>query len=106
MKHIIPFLLFLAACTATPAPQFFGAERHDITVEGVRFVVFVKEDAAEVVRMGYLARRDRGHAITLMPQAAERASGCQVRGALTGVGKSPSLPGDSGEARFKLKCPP
>jgi hypothetical protein len=103
MRYLMPALLFLAAC-ASPAPNFFGAERHDVTLEGYRFVVFVKDDKAEVIRMGYLKRSARDPVPQLMVRAAEVASGCAVRGPLRGAWASPSLPGDTGEARFQLEC--
>lgn len=101
----IPILSFfiLTAC-ASPAPKFFGAERHDINLEGYRFAVFVKDDKAEVIRLGYLRRADRDPVPPLMIRAAEMASGCTVAGPARGVWASPSLPGDTGEARFQLDC--
>ncbi|RWR12013.1 hypothetical protein [Paenirhodobacter populi] len=96
--------LLLAGCGASPAPQFFGAERHEVTLDGYRFVVFHKEDMAEVVRLGYLTPRQRDPVPALMVVAAERATGCRVLGPLRGLARSPSLPGDTGEARFELKC--
>ena len=58
MKHLI-LLLILSACGASPAPQFFGAIRHEVTLSGINFVVFQKDDRAEVVRLGYLTRAER-----------------------------------------------
>ncbi len=43
-------LVILAGCGASPAPQFFGAARYDLTLEGIRFTVFLKDDRAEVIR--------------------------------------------------------
>lgn len=99
MKQLIPLLL-LAACGASPAPQFFGAERHEITLGGIPFVVFHKENKAEVVRLGYLTRAERAAVPDLMVQAVERTTGCKVipGSIVTGV------PGDTGEARFRLRC--
>lgn len=94
----------LAACGASPAPQFFGAERHDITLEGYRFAVLQKGDYAEVIRLGYLSRAQRRAVPPLMIEAAERTTGCRVLGPAMGAMRSPSLPGDTGEARFELDC--
>lgn len=92
-------LLLLASC-ASPAPQFFGAARHDITLDGIRFAVFVKETEAEVIRLGYLPRSDRAAVPDLMVQAAAEASGCAViPNSLT-----TRMPGDTGEARVDLRC--
>lgn len=98
------FILVLTACDASPAPQFFGATRHDVTLQGYRFTVFVKGRHAEVVRLGYLRRAERDAVPALMIEAAEQASGCKVTGPATGLMRSPSLPGDTGEARFQLRC--
>lgn len=99
----LSFLCILAAC-ASPAPQFMGAARHEVTLDGIDFVVFVSGDRAEVIRMGYLGRAERARVPALMQRAAEQVSGCQVVGPLKGPARSPSLPGDSGEARFQLDC--
>ncbi|MEZ5723461.1 MAG: hypothetical protein R3E47_00015 [Paracoccaceae bacterium] len=96
--------LLLAACGASPAPQFFGAERHDMIVEGIDFTVFLKDGQAEVIRHGYLSRAERDRVPPLMIRAAEAAAGCAVAGPARGLWASPSLPGDTGEARFKMSC--
>lgn len=96
--HLLPFLI-LGAC-ASPAPEFFGATRHEMTLEGIRFVVFLKGDEAEVVRLGYLSRAARAPVPALMIRAAEEASGCKARpGSLRS-----RIPGDTGEARIALNC--
>ncbi|GGH58334.1 hypothetical protein GVY41_14740 [Frigidibacter albus] len=99
MRLIALLCLGLAAC-ASPAPQFFGADRHDITLSGIDFVVFHKEDRAEVIRLGYLSRSARAPVPALMVEAAERTTGCRVvpGSAVTG------LPGDTGEVRLELDC--
>jgi len=99
MRPIVSLCLLLAAC-ASPAPQFFGAARHDITLSGIDFVVFHKGDRAEVIRLGYLSRPARAAVPALMMEAAERTTGCRVvpGSAVTG------LPGDTGEARMDLDC--
>lgn len=98
MRRILP-LLCLAAC-ASPAPEFFGAERSEVTRAGIRFVVMRKDDRAEVVRLGYLSRQERRPVQGLMVEAVEQATGCRVRpGSFT-----TQIPGDSGEARMSLDC--
>jgi len=94
----------LVGCGASPAPQFFGATRHEVTLEGIRFVVYERDDRAEVIRLGYLKRAMRTQVPALMIVAAERATGCRVAGPAQGIWRSPSLPGDTGEARFDLDC--
>lgn len=92
-------LLFLAAC-GSPAPQFFGAARHEVTRGGIDFIVFHKGSRAEVVRMGYLTRARRAVVPRLMEEAVESTTGCRVipNSMRTGI------PGDTGEARFDLDC--
>lgn len=99
MKRLLP-LLFLAACGASPAPQFFGATRSAVTLGGIDFVVFQQDDRAEVVRLGYLTPAQRGPVPALMEQAAAQATGCKVVPGSMVTG----LPGDTGEARFRLRC--
>jgi hypothetical protein len=98
IKSLVP-LMMLAAC-ASPAPQYFGATRSEVVKGGITFVVFQKEDQAEVVRMGYLTRAQRAPVPDLMVQAAEQATGCKVVPGSMVTG----LPGDTGEARFRLSC--
>lgn len=100
MRHVLAPLLFLAACGASPAPQFFGATRHEVTMGGVDFVVFHKDERAEVVRLGYLTRARRAAVPELMVAATEKATGCRVIPGSMVTG----LPGDTGEARFRLTC--
>jgi hypothetical protein len=99
MSRLLPFLLFLSAC-ATPAPDFFGAARHDVTRGGIDFVVYQQADAVEVVRMGYLSRSARAPVPRLMAEAAGEASGCRV---IPGSMRT-KIPGDTGVARFDLDC--
>lgn len=100
MRMILLFLL-LSAC-ASPAPQFLGATRHDITLDGIRFAVFQKAEEAEVIRLGYLTRRQRAPVLELMVTAVERTTGCAViRNSLRS-----RIPGDTGEARVSLRCDP
>lgn len=102
---VLVLAVLLSACGASPAPPFFGATRHDVTLQGYRFAVLVKGENAEVIRLGYLTRAQRRAVPGLMIVAAEQASGCKVTGPAVGIYRSPSLPGDTGEARFALNCP-
>ena len=101
---ILPAALFLVACGAQPSPVFFGAERHELVLEDIRFVVFRKEDHAEVIRLGYLSRAERDAVPALMERAAAQATGCTTVGPGRGMWASPSLIGDTGEATFQLSC--
>ncbi|MDS9466123.1 hypothetical protein RGQ15_00835 [Paracoccus sp. MBLB3053] len=101
MRPIFVILLLLASC-ASPAPQFFGSARQDVELGGMRFAVFVRQDEAQVIRLGYLPRRDRTRVPELMMRAAELASGCE---AIPFSLKS-RIPGDPGEGRVNLRCGP
>lgn len=92
-------LLALAGC-ATPAPDYFGALRHEVRRSGIDFVVYQRGDTVEVVRLGYLSRAARVPVPRLMAEAAETATGCTViSGSMT-----TKIPGDTGVARFDLSC--
>ncbi len=96
MKRLIPLLL-LAACGASPAPEFMGAKRVDVTQDGRQHTVFYTEKRVEVIRLGHASRGEhqaiRAAMITLIPQA----TGCTLN--------ERSLQGDSGEMRGSIRCP-
>lgn len=92
-------LLVLTAC-ATPDPVFIGATRHEVTLQGIDFVVFHQGNEAEVVRMGYLGRARRAAVPMLMMAAVEAVTGCA---AIPSSFKT-RIPGDTGEARLRLRC--
>ncbi|MFZ1467701.1 MAG: hypothetical protein WAT09_01855 [Paracoccaceae bacterium] len=95
MKRLIPLIL-LAACAPTAAPEFFGAQRTEVTRDGRQYVVFQKENRVEVIRQGYAKRGDhqaiRATMIALIPDV----TGCKLR--------ENTLQGDSGELRASLTC--
>lgn len=96
---ILPLLFLLAACE-TAHPTMMGALKHEVTLDGIRFVVFQKGDQAEVLRMGYLRRAERAPIPALMEQAAAVTTGCAV---IAGSMRT-RIPGDTGEAMFDLNC--
>jgi hypothetical protein len=95
MKPLI-FLLLLAAC-ASPAPEFLGATRTDITVNGRDYVVFQKNERVEVIRLGYATRGEHQEIRATMIELIPVVTGCKLRDS--------SLQGDSGEMRGTLNCP-
>ena len=99
-RPLVLLILALPAACASPAPEFFGARRSEITLGGIDLVVFQKEGRAEVVRLGYLTRAERAPVADLMVQAAEAVTSCRVRPGSVVTG----LPGDTGEARMRLDC--
>ncbi len=88
--------LCLAAC-ASPAPEFFGATRTEVSRDGRQYVVLQKAERVEVIRLGYATRGEhqaiRAAMIALIPDV----TGCTLREA--------TLQGDSGEMRGSLNCP-
>ncbi len=95
MKWLIP-LLMLAACGAQPTPLMFGATRTDVTRDGRNYVVFKKENAVEIIRLGYARRGEhagiRETMVALIPQVTD----CTL--------VESTLSGDSGEMRARVRC--
>lgn len=96
MKALIP-LLFLAACGASPAPEFMGASRTEVTLEGRTYTVFRKGERVEVIRLGYAHRGEHQNIRATMIELIPRVTGCKLR--------ETTLQGDSGEMRGSLDCP-
>lgn len=99
MMRLVPLvapLLALAACTASPAPEFFGAQKVEVTRNGRAYSVWFTDKRVEVVRHGYARNGEhegiRSTMIALIPEA----TGCKVN--------EHSLTGDSGEMRGSLRC--
>lgn len=99
MKHLIPLipLIFLAACGASPAPEFMGATRTDVNLDGRDYTVFQKGERVEVIRLGYAKRGEHQEIRATMIELIPRVTGCKLREA--------TLQGDSGEMRGSLDCP-
>jgi hypothetical protein len=98
MKHLIPLipLVFLAAC-ASPAPEFMGATRTDVNLNGRDYTVFQKGEQVEVIRLGYAKRGEHQDIRATMIELIPRVTGCKLRDS--------TLQGDSGEVRGSLDCP-
>ena len=99
MKHLIPLipLVFLAACGASPHPEFFGATRTDVNLNGRDYTVFQKGERVEVIRLGYATRGQHQEIRATMIELIPRVTGCKLRDS--------TLQGDSGEMRGSLDCP-
>lgn len=97
MKHALIPALLLAACGAQPAPEFFNAQRADITRDARQYTVFYTEKRVEVIRKGYARSGEhqaiRADMIALIPEV----TGCKLL--------ESSLQGDSGEMRGSIRCP-
>jgi len=96
MKALIP-LLFLAACGASPAPEFIGAKRTDTTLNGRDYTIFQKGERVEVIRLGYARRGEHQDIRATMIELIPRVTGCRLH--------ESTLTGDSGEMRGSLDCP-
>jgi hypothetical protein len=92
---MLPALALLAAC-ASPSPQFFGAARQDITIDGRRFTVLRADSRVQVIRHGHADRNARADIPDQMLRAVAQATGC------TPI--ATSFQGDSGERRGRIRC--
>ena len=96
MKALVA-LLFLIACGASPAPEFHGAKRTDVTLNGRDYTVFHKGERVEVVRLGHARSGEHQQIRATMIGLIPRVTGCKLR--------KNTLTGDSGEMRGSLNCP-
>ncbi len=95
MRRLIP-LIFLAACGAQPAPEFFGAERNEVRRDGRAYVVYRKGDRVEVIRLGHARNGEHAAIRATMIALVPEVTGCALRPS--------TLKGDSGEMRGSLTC--
>lgn len=89
-------ILLLAAC-ASPAPEFLGATKTEVTRDGRSYVLMQKGERVEVIRLGYARRGDHQAIRAAMIELIPEVTGCTLREA--------TLQGDSGEMRGSLNCP-
>jgi hypothetical protein len=86
----------LSSCDS-PAPGMGGGERWEVTRNGRSYIVYLKDEQVEVIRMGY-ARRGEHQAIRAeMIDMIPVVTGCRL--------SEGSLRGDSGEMRGRVNCP-
>ena len=95
MKRLIP-LIFLAACGAQPTPAMFGAERFEATRDGRQYVLFLKDNQVEIIRLGYATRGEHAGIRAAMLALIPEVTGCALNAA--------SATGDSGEIRARVRC--
>ena len=95
MKRLIP-LIFLAACGAQPTPAMFGAERFEATRDGRQYVLFLKDNQVEIIRLGYATRGEHAGIRATMLALIPEVTGCALNAA--------SATGDSGEIRARVRC--
>lgn len=95
-RALIPLTLSLAACGAQPAPEFFGAKRDEVVVDGRQYVVFHTDKRVEVIRLGYASRGEHQKIRATMIGLVEPVTGCRL--------VESTLVGDSGEMRGSIRC--
>jgi hypothetical protein len=96
LRMVFPAVLALAACAASPAPEFFGAKRMETVVEGRKYVVYQKDNRVEVVRLGHARNGEHARIRATMIGLIEPVTGCTLN--------EKSLQGDSGEMRGTIRC--
>lgn len=85
---------------ATPSPGMLGATRHDIRLNGMAFIVFHKDERAEVVRRDFVARPSAATIRPLMEEAAARTTGCAV----IPFSDRARVPRETGVVGYDLDC--
>ena len=88
--------LCLAACGAQPAPEFFAANRVDVTREGRNYTVYHTDKRVEVIRLGYAPRGSHQAIRATMIELIPQVTGCKL--------VESTLQGDSGEMRGNIRC--
>ncbi len=90
-------LFLLAACGAQPTPTMFGAERFEATRDGRQYVLFLKDNQVEIIRLGYATRGEHAGIRATMLALIPEVTGCNLN--------ENSATGDSGEIRARVRCP-
>ena len=90
------FLVALVGCGAQPAPEFFGAQRSEVSRDGRSYVVFHTDKRVEVVRLGYAPRGAHRAIRATMIDLIPEVTGCKL--------VETTLQGDSGEMRGSIRC--
>lgn len=94
--RLILIIFLLSACAASPAPEFFGATRVEVTRDGRAYTVWHTDKRVEVVRHGYAKPGDHQAIRATMIDLIPEVTGCKLY--------EKSLQGDSGEMRGTLRC--
>ncbi|WP_415234280.1 hypothetical protein [Pseudorhodobacter sp.] len=97
MMKIIALFLALAACAAQPAPQMWGAKRHDVTRDGRQYALFQKGNQVEIIRLGWAAHGEHQAIRATMIEIIQQVTACRL--------VERTLQGDSGEMRARVACP-
>jgi hypothetical protein len=97
MKRMALPILFLAACGAQPAPEFFDATRRDVTKGGRSYTVFFTDKRVEVIRLGWAFPGEHQAIRAAIVEIIPEVTGCKLTAS--------TLQGDSGEMRGSIRCP-
>ena len=95
MRNIL-LLIVLSGCGASPAPEFFGATRTEISRNGRDYVLLQKDERVEIIRLGYAGRGEHQAIRATMIELIPLVTGCRLR--------ERTLQGDSGEMRASVTC--
>ena len=80
MKALIPLIPHLPRrLRGLPGPEFLGATRTDVTVNGRDYTVFQKGERVEVIRLGYAQRGEHQEIRATMIELIPRVTGCKLR---------------------------
>lgn len=93
---LVPIAFALTACGAQPAPEFFAAQRADVTRDGRPYTLFYNETRVEVIRHGYAAPGAHQAIRAAMTALIPEVTGCKL--------VESTLRGDSGEMRGSIRC--
>ncbi|MEC9432888.1 MAG: hypothetical protein VYD87_08265 [Pseudomonadota bacterium] len=80
---LVLLCLLLAGCD-TPSPRYLGAERMDVTHEGVDYIVYRIDDRVQVIRLGSALGVPPEALVRGFRQAARQATGCRIHKVYTG----------------------
>ena len=69
--------LAVAGCN-TPSPRFLGAERREVTYEGVDYIVYRMDDRAQAIRLGSAVGVPADELVRGFRRAARQATGCRT----------------------------
>lgn len=75
----------------------WGAERFEVTRDGRQYVLFLKDNQVEIIRLGYATRGEHAGIRATMLALIPEVTGCRLNEA--------SATGDSGEIRARVRCP-
>ena len=94
--RLLMILFLLAACGASPAPEFGRAKRVDVQRGGRAYTIFYTNRRVEVIRLGRAHAGEHQDIRQTMMDLIPQVTGCRL--------SEPSLTGDSGEMRGSIFC--